>query len=49
MPTPRKKPRARRDRPVDPLPEPPPPKTDDPAKDKTTIEDGVLQPPPVGD
>jgi hypothetical protein len=43
-----KKPPVRRPR-ADPLPEPPPPKTDDPAKDKSEIEDGVLQPLPAAD
>jgi hypothetical protein len=48
MTKPRKKPRTRK-QPVDPLREPPPPKTDDPAKDKTEMEDGVLQPLPAAD
>lgn len=48
MPKRAKKPKASKPL-TDPVREPPPPKTDDPAKDKTTIEDGVLQPPPVGD
>lgn len=29
--------------------EPPPPKTDDPARDKTEIKDGVIQPLPAAD
>jgi hypothetical protein len=45
-----KRPRKHRtQKPVDPLPEPPPPKTDDPAKDKAKIEDGVIQPLPAAD